>query len=255
MPRALMSSYFNPRSPHGERPVEFPGGEIRQIDFNPRSPHGERRDGFRHDRRRVQISIHAPRTGSDFTASGFSRTNGAFQSTLPARGATTIPRSAGFPAPDFNPRSPHGERRFRSADRRRPRYFNPRSPHGERRGYAMRTYAQHSYFNPRSPHGERQGQRSAAVLVPRISIHAPRTGSDGGKMGGLRLLGISIHAPRTGSDTRWRTPPAAGRNFNPRSPHGERQRGFAVLTEGESISIHAPRTGSDQHTAHHRKSH
>ena len=38
------------------------------------------------------ISIHAPRTGSD-TASGFSRMSGAFQSTLPARGATLPPAS------------------------------------------------------------------------------------------------------------------------------------------------------------------
>ena len=56
---------------------------------------------------------------------------------------------------------------------------------------------------------------------------------------------ISIHAPRTGSDncTSWGC--YLQRNFNPRSPHGERrwQGQNRVLTL--DISIHAPRTGSD----------
>ena len=80
-----------------------------------------------------------------------------------------------------------------------------------------------------------------------ISIHAPRTGSDNvfyqpttvmvafqstlpargatfkGALAGIGS-GISIHAPRTGSD-RWRRKcHAHAANFNPRSPHGERQR-------------------------------
>ena len=56
-----------------------------------------------------------------------------------------------------------------------------------------------------------------------ISIHAPRTGSDADARHGAARAEISIHAPRTGSD--WRR--ASGRfapcDFNPRSPHGERQ--------------------------------
>ena len=35
-------------------------------DFNPRSPHGERRRGLFIGMRTQDISIHAPRTGSDF---------------------------------------------------------------------------------------------------------------------------------------------------------------------------------------------
>ncbi len=57
---------------------------------------------------------------------------------------------------------------------------------------------------------------------PSISIHAPRTGSDGAE----QLCGhrgpISIHAPRTGSDL----------------PGIKSRKQF-------QISIHAPRTGSD----------
>ena len=55
---------FNPRSPHGERPVTVRW--LRAVkDFNPRSPHGERRPRDPHQLRLGRISIHAPRTGSD----------------------------------------------------------------------------------------------------------------------------------------------------------------------------------------------
>ena len=79
--------------------------------------------------------------------------------------------------------------------------------------------------------------------------------------------GISIHAPRTGSDGVIGVPCAAAVDFNPRSPHGERQdetrhaatsgnfnprsphgerRSFPTPGLSDAgISIHAPRTGSD----------
>ena len=79
---------------------------------------------------------------------------------------------------------------------------------------------------------------------------------------------ISIHAPRTGSDDRVAHPTLSGRNFNPRSPHGERPALWLSSAASASyfnprsphgerhelhdvfsllhvISIHAPRTGSD----------
>ena len=56
---------------------------------------------------------------------------------------------------------------------------------------------------------------------------------------------ISIHAPRMGSDYMRKKLLISPNDFNPRSPHGERQveikRAF-ILT---LISIHAPRMGSD----------
>ena len=61
---------------------------------------------------------------------------------------------------DFNPRSPHGERRSSGSPRHSARNFNPRSPHGERLvGMSLGSAVRH--FNPRSPHGERRslGQR------------------------------------------------------------------------------------------------
>ena len=58
----------------------------------------------------------------------------------------------------------------------------------------------------------------------RISIHAPRTGSDVAQLGKTYAIQIiSIHAPRTGSD----------------------ESAMDKLL-AKTISIHAPRTGSDK---------
>ena len=56
---------------------------------------------------------------------------------------------------------------------------------------------------------------------------------------------ISIHAPRTGSDEGWKAILEWVEDFNPRSPHGERQTIWNNRLVILSISIHAPRTGSD----------
>ena len=56
---------------------------------------------------------------------------------------------------------------------------------------------------------------------------------------------ISIHAPLTGSDWSRRKAPLRGKNFNPRSPYGERQGCVHILGVAAGISIHAPLTGSD----------
>ena len=101
--------HFNPRSPHGERPVVLTDGnrgnpfqstlpargatignwEYNYIiwHFNPRSPHGERPIFVCSMADLFGISIHAPRTGSDDKV-----------------------QSVDVITFDFNPRSPHGER-------------------------------------------------------------------------------------------------------------------------------------------------
>ena len=58
-------------------------------DFNPRSPRGERRGVDVGVGLRIQISIHAPRGGSDLSKSSSSLQSVVFQSTLPAGGATS----------------------------------------------------------------------------------------------------------------------------------------------------------------------
>ena len=170
-----------------------------------------------------QISIHAPRTGSD-------------------NGTSKTLNSSAY----FNPRSPHGERRkVPPGDRRRPsfqstlpargatrlhprsicrhRHFNPRSPHGERPAGAGHTSAPRIYFNPRSPHGERQNigrhfyhsLKFQSTLPARGATPPPR-----------RKAPCSHHFnPRSPHGERLcrRLPAPRGQYFNPRSPHGERR--------------------------------
>ena len=78
---------FNPRSPHGERHLRHCQLSLLYGDFNPRSPHGERRGQNLTTNPSAGISIHAPRTGSDFDAHVLTSSE-----------------------QNFNPRSPHGER-------------------------------------------------------------------------------------------------------------------------------------------------
>ena len=146
-----------------------------------------------------------------------------FQSTLSSRRATCAWASRPANGSNFNPRSPHGERRFVSASsalllgfqstlssrratgrfRSVPlegRYFNPRSPHGERPPVRSPRPTATPNFNPRSPHGERHYTAGSDTGRTLISIHALLTESDHGN---------------------WLRRHAQG-DFNPRSPHGER---------------------------------
>ena len=68
-----------------------PGIQLRDIHFNPRSPHGERPLVYPAVEVALNISIHAPRTGSDSTFPVAIFGIFLFQSTLPARGATFSP--------------------------------------------------------------------------------------------------------------------------------------------------------------------
>ncbi len=102
--------------------------------------------------------------------------------------------------------------------------FNPRSPHGERRAKLEQISIGHSDFNPRSPHGERQSPFRRSRPSGRISIHAPRTGSDPGvceaACGEARFQST---LPARGATRRASRPERIRTYFNPRSPHGERQ--------------------------------
>ena len=149
---------------------------IRRVYFNPRSPHGERPSGSPPCSYRMRISIHAPRTGSDSALAIAYRAVTHFNPRSPHG-----ERQHGLPldihAKYFNPRSPHGERRCRRipAPTRR-RYFNPRSPHGERRG-CLRACQQQKDFNPRSPHGERLSQDTSSHAPPLFQSTLPARGA------------------------------------------------------------------------------
>ena len=104
-----------------------------------------------------KISIHAPRTGSDkAVAHRKVRDFLAFQSTLPARGATRRASAPEGVFVHFNPRSPHGERLYIWRYGRSLSAFQSTLP--ARGATTPRRYPRREadYFNPRSPHGERQ---------------------------------------------------------------------------------------------------
>ena len=147
-------------------------------DFNPRSPCGERLGLEMPEYILLRISIHAPRVGSD---SGINREN--------------------LLKTYFNPRSPCGER-HRAGD------GIPWLPD----------------FNPRSPCGERP--LSAVVLRPSAEFQStlPVWGATALALHASELAKISIHAPRVGSDAGFDCHfDAYFRDFNPRSPCGERR--------------------------------
>ena len=122
-----------------------------------------------------------------------------FQPTLPARGAT-LSRSLCVEPCIISTHAPRtGSDLSISRDTDMSSHFNPRSPHGERHACSL-FFPSLAYFNPRSPHGERRKPQRTLRVTLRISIHAPRTGSDGFVQDVRKIIAISIHAPRTGSD-------------------------------------------------------
>ena len=113
--RACMQ-YFNPRSPHGERRV-FLRRAPQLLYFNPRSPHGERQKHNDLVARGLIFQPTLPARGATPSADAVWRTVVPFQPTLPARGATSSRRlPLPLPCHNFNPRSPHGERRGECAE-------------------------------------------------------------------------------------------------------------------------------------------
>ena len=70
-------------------------------------------------------------------------------------------------------------------------------------------------------------------------------GATGCRKRGAGLQRISIHAPRVGSDHNTAVAVLRYKYFNPRSPCGERLGLHLLCSGGNIISIHAPRVGSD----------
>ena len=163
------------------------------------------------------ISIHAPRTGSDDPVDALFPDEYSISIHAPRTGSDAfrdVPRAA-VEISIHAPRT--GSDTASWAVRTRTGYFNPRSPHGERRGENWRGRKSRN-FNPRSPHGERHYAILSECCLCKISIHAPRTGSD---------QADGIPAPVVG-------------NFNPRSPHGERQNGHIPARNVDDFNPRSP---------------
>ena len=168
------------------------------------------------------ISIHAPREGSDnIILLGTGAVHG-FQSTLPARGATRMTSPKTSDTTDFNPRSPRGERHSGKLAYASGIYFNPRSPRGERHKYYCDTH-HHNLFQSTLP------ARGATPILPP----------------GQPCRRISIHAPREGSDHTILYCRAPGRTFQSTLPARGATECVSLPGDYCNISIHAPREGSD----------
>ena len=85
--QSIQRVYFNPRSPHGERPATDGRCTTIAKHFNPRSPHGERRWLMCETGRFTDFNPRSPH-GERLAPTEMITQRGVFQSTLPARGAT-----------------------------------------------------------------------------------------------------------------------------------------------------------------------
>ena len=125
------------------------------IYFNPRSPHGER-----HTAKEAVIDAIQ------------------FQSTLPARGAT-VPHRVQEILDAISIHAPRtGSDAFPCLSARAYSNFNPRSPHGERRAGCRYSRNYYKAFQSTLPARGATVHRVLVLLAENISIHAPRTGSD-----------------------------------------------------------------------------
>ena len=191
-------SNFNPRSPWGERRDTFtlliknakfqstlpvggatyrdPGRGGKRL-FQSTLPVGGATVNSRVVHLSLEISIHAPRGGSDRMfrpgnsgsrhfnpRSPWGERPGDYKGLIgketisihaPRGGSDHKTRIIGMPTSDFNPRSPWGERRLLPSIFLHRPYFNPRSPWGERPSKFRWCRQSGLHFNPRSPWGER----------------------------------------------------------------------------------------------------
>ena len=164
-----------------------------------------------------------------------------FQSTPPARGATTVSCPAACSCCHFNPRPPRGGRPQLAAVKPGGQSFQSTPPARGATGSMPIVISATSDFNPRPPRGGRlQVLETAPVgtvfqstppargatcrtrcMLPRliISIHAPREGGDLLFEGNIFVpCVISIHAPREGGDLCLRRRRHAGIPFQSTPP-------------------------------------
>ena len=148
----LRTLNFHPRSPHGERrsphiqrfvrlgfqstlPVRgatlLPLPVVRYLEFQSTLPSRRATNVIWCRKGAHEFQSTLPSRGATAQRYGYDVMSMTFQSTLPSRGATADLAAVGR-IPDFNPRSPRGERHHTFKFISPFPYFNPRSPRGER---------------------------------------------------------------------------------------------------------------------------
>ena len=175
MRQSAKSSNFNPRSPHGERHAQL-FYAFRIIYFNPRSPHGERQSSAAVDDGVTIFQSTLPARGATWKTVPI-KDRDLFQSTLPARGATAASREIDNWLRDFNPRSPHGERRIKVFTTEAADNFNPRSPHGERPKFLKEMNVQHIFQSTLPARGATDGEDGGCCLREGFQSTLPARGA------------------------------------------------------------------------------
>ena len=189
--------------------------------FLPRAPRGARLPCFFVSRWALNVSIHAPRAGRDTrkptkrvrdtcfnprAPRGARRGGGGetlpyivFQSTRPARGATSCPSLMSM----VNIVSIH-------------------APRAGRDHCAAFCLAAIESFNPRAPRGARRDTTAQQEEHSEFQSTRPARGATAEKRSCNSLRRVSIHAPRAGRDIVCIIPSPADSGFNPRAPRGAR---------------------------------
>ena len=173
-------NYFNPLSPHGESPSNASSAPLRQS-FQSTLPAWGETVVMVALLTLHPISILSPRMGRDHLTVGFHGHHTTFQSTLPAWGETR--RNYPIRRVKISIHSPRMGRDGRQGPRTgRSRNFNPLSPHGERRKSWSQQGAGED-FNPLSPHGERPHQRTGGGMLRQFQSTLPAWGETGSSLG------------------------------------------------------------------------
>ena len=169
-----------------------------------------------------------------------------FQSTLPVWGATDGTIYA-LPQRFISIHAPRVGSDHQVADTAGlSNHFNPRSPCGERPASLLLVWLLFLFQSTLPVWGATLSRRSGSAQK-RISIHAPRVGSDFQSFKlAFAACRISIHAPRVGSDQFKKVEKNEKIIFQSTLPVWGATKHVKLLWRIFYISIHAPRVGSDR---------
>ena len=163
-----------------------------------------------------------------------------FQSTLPARGATGTAARKYQRTTDFNPRSPHGERRFCCSLTSKASEFQSTLPARGATIVASGSSSPMPFQSTLPARGATSMRWNSSCIIARFQSTLPARGATHRVAALVAAEAISIHAPRTGSDTGRSAAASAPSDFNPRSPHGERPSSPALCCPRSHFNPRSP---------------
>ena len=224
------------------------------------------RDWAKHfENNRSRVSIHAPRAGRDKTGSDY-LSGMRFQSTRPARGATSPGSRMGSDLYGFNPRAPRGARlgiagctmRLIVFQSTRPargatnnalqteigRYVSIHAPRAGRDNTSGRSPRTRRCFNPRAPRGARRAGLVARRIGYEFQSTRPARGATPSKFVYVPYCAFQSTRPARGA-TRYHHQPHGQLPVSIHAPRAGRDATVRGHAARWNVSIHAPRAGRD----------